>query len=139
MCWADREDPRKPEQLITIAYAIAAVAESADKAAELISVTYNETRLCIAVHSGEHHGPGRGLYQLENQHRRYQGPFVGLSYEATLNATRVASDVLDHSFQCGGSPRAVFTAYAARPCGSDWKTLRVRVGTYQWARWRLSK
>lgn len=139
MCWADRGDPRKLEQLATVATAIAAVAEDADKAAKLISVTYNETRLCLAVHSGEHRGPGRGLYQLEDQHRRYQGPFVGLSYEATLRATQVASDVLDHSFQCGSTPRAVFTAYGARVCGTDWKTLRERVGTYHWAYWRLTK
>lgn len=139
-CWVDRDDPRKPEQLATIATAIAEVSgDDTDKAAKLISKSYNETRFCLRVHSGEHRGPGRGLYQLEGQSRRYAGPFVGLSYEATLNATRVASDILDHSFQCGHSPRAVFTAYAARPCGTNWKTLDARVRTYNWAYWRLSR
>jgi len=122
-----------------VAYAIAEVAESVDKAAKLITVAYKETRLCIAVHSGEHRGPGRGLYQLEGQQRRHKGPFVGLDYEATLRATQVASYVLDHSYQCGRSPAAIFTAYGARPCGSDWKTLRERVRMYRWAYWRINE
>lgn len=139
LCWADRHDARKPEQLLVLAYAIAEVAEDADKAAKLITVAYNESRLCLAVHSGEHRGPGRGLYQLEGKGKQYRGPFIGLSFEATLNATRVASAVLDHSYQCGGSPGDVFTAYGARPCGSDWKTLRARERMYRWAYWRMNE
>lgn len=134
LCWADRHDPRKPEQLLVVAYAIAEVAENTDKAAKLITLAHNESRLCLAVHSGEHRGPGRGLYQLEGH-----GEFVGLSYEATLSATRFASEYLDRSYQCGHAPRDVFTAYGARPCGSDWKTLRERERMYQWAYWRMNE
>lgn len=141
VCYADREDDRKPGQLATVARAVTVVANDSkrpvDKAAKLISTAYNETRLCLRVHSGEHRGKGRGLYQLEGQSRRYQGPFVGLDYDSTLNATRVASAVLDRSFQCGLRPRDVFTAYGARPCGSEWKTLTERVRTYQWVSWSL--
>ncbi len=143
VCWADRSDARKQEQLETIAKAVAIVANESkrpvDKAAKLISKAYHETRFCIAVHSGKHRGPGRGLYQLEGQGERYKGPFVGLDFESTLNATRVASDYLDRSFQCGPSPRAVFTAYAGRECGTTWKTLDSRVRTYRWVAWRLSR
>jgi hypothetical protein len=140
VCYVDRGDPRKPEQLSTVARAISTVANgSEDKASKLISVAYNETRLCLHVHSGAHRGPGRGLWQLEGQGRRYKGPFVGLDYDSTLNAARVASNVLDHSYQCGRTPRDVFTAYGARPCVSNWKTLDARVRTYQWAYWRLSR
>lgn len=143
VCYADREDPRKPEQLATVARAMAEVANASrnplDKAGKLIGLFRWEGVGCLDVHEGKHPGRGRGLYQLESQGERYAGPFVGLSYEATLNATRVAGDILDHSYQCGSRPRDVFTAYAARPCGSSWKTLTDRVQTYRWAIWRLSK
>lgn len=143
VCYADRDDPRKPEQLATVAQAITAVANASknpiDKAAKLVTLFRWEGVGCLAVHSGAHGGRGRGLYQLEGQGRRYPGPFVGLDFESTLNATRVAGSVLDHSFQCGSRPADVFTAYGARPCGSTWKTLRERVQTYRWATWRLSK
>ncbi len=143
VCHADRDDPRKPEQLVTVARAIGTVAAASkypkDKAAKLIAILRWESTACLAVHSGEHPGRGRGLYQLEGQGRRHKGPFVGLDYESTLNATHVASSVLDRSYQCGRTPRDVFTAYGARPCGSDWSTLSERVQTYQWAFWRLNK
>jgi len=143
VCWADRGDPRKPEQLATVAEAISVVANDSrdpiDKASKLIAIFRWEGVGCLAVHSGQHKGRGRGLYQLEGQSRRYAGPFVGLDYPSTLNATRVAGDVLDHSYQCGSRPADVFTAYGARACGSNWKTLRERVQTYRWASWRLSR
>ncbi len=141
-CYADRaaDIPTKSAQYVNIATAISVVADgSLDKASKLISKGYNESRFCLAVHSGAHRGYGRGLYQLEGQSRRYAGPFVGLDYESTLNATRVASDILDHSYQCGPTPADVFTAYAGRECGTDWKTLQARVRTYRWAYWRLSR
>ena len=143
MCYADREDPRKPEQYATLARAISEVANESkspiDKAAKLLAVGYHEGRFCLRVHSGEHRGPGRGVWQLEGQQRRHRGPFVGLDYESTHNAARVASVVLDRSFQCGHSPGDVFTGYAGRACKSDWATLRDRVRTYRWVYWRLSK
>ncbi len=140
VCWADRGDPRKPKQLETMARAIFDVSGgSVDKAAKLATLFRWEGAGCLAVHSGEHPGKGRGPFQLEGQEVRYSGPFAGLSYEATLNAAKVASDYLDRSYQCGPSPRAVFTAYAGRPCGSDWKTLNDRVKTYRWVTWRLSR
>lgn len=143
VCWADRGDHRKPAQLETVAQAITEVANASrnplDKAAKLIGIFRWEGVGCLKVHSGEAKGRGRGLYQLEGQAGRYQGPFTGLDYESTLNATRVAGDILDHSYQCGSTPRDVFTAYGARPCGSSWKTLDDRVATYRWATWRLSK
>lgn len=143
VCWKDRDDPRKTEQIETVARAITDVANASqnpiDKAAKLITVFYHESRGCLAVHAGLSRGHGRGLYQLEGQSRRYQGPFVGLDFDSTLNATRVAGEVLDHSYQCGSAPRDVFTAYGARPCGTTWKTLTDRVQTYRWATWRLSK
>lgn len=140
VCWKDRADPRKSEQLETVARAITTVANgSIDKTAKLITVFYHESRGCLSIHAGLSRGRGRGLFQLEGQSKRYQGPFVGLDYESTLNATRVAGDILDHSFQCGPTPRDVFTAYGARPCGSNWKTLDDRIATYRWATWRLSK
>lgn len=143
VCYADRDDPRKPEQLETVAQAITVAANASkrpvDKAAKLVTLFRWESVGCLAVHSGAHKGPGRGLFQLEGQSRRYQGPFVGLDYAATLNAARVAGDVLDHSFQCGGGPAGVFTAYAGRACSTKWKTLTERVNTYWWATWRLSR
>lgn len=143
VCYADRGDPRKSEQLATVAHAIVSVANDSrdpvDKASKLATLFRWEGVGCLDVHSGKHRGHGRGLYQLEGQSKRYSGPFVGLDYESTLNATRVASAVLDHSYQCGSKPADVFTAYGARPCGSTWKTLRERVQTYRWATWRLSK
>lgn len=143
VCWKDRADPRKPEQLATVAAAITTVANASknpiDKAGKLLTIFYHESRGCLDVHSGAHRGRGRGPFQLEGQSKRHEGPFVGLDYESTLNAAQVAGDILDHSFQCGSSPRDVFTAYGARPCGSTWKTLNERVATYRWATWRLSK
>lgn len=143
VCYADRGDPRKPEQLATVARAITVVANDSknpiDKASKLTVLFRWESAGCLRVHSGEHRGPGRGLFQLEGQGKRHAGPFVGLDYDSTLNATRVAGAILDRSYQCGSSPGAVFTAYAGKPCGTKWKTLRERAGTYLWAAWRLSK
>jgi len=143
VCWADRHDHRKPWQLLTVAHAITEVANSSrqpvDKAGKLITTFYHEGRGCLDVHSGAHRGPGRGPFQLEGQSKRYSGPFVGLDYESTLNAARVAGDVFDHSYQCGSTPADVFTAYAGRPCGKPWPTLDDRTRTYRWVTWRLSQ
>lgn len=143
VCWEDRDDPRKPGQLAVVARVLAEVANASkhpvDKAGKLTALWYHESKGCLKVHDGSHRGPGRGPWQLEDQHKRYEGPFVGLSYEATLNAARVASDVLDHSFQCGARPRDVFTGYAGRRCGTTWSTLDDRVSTYNWVTWRLTK
>ncbi len=134
-CWADRGDERKHDQLTVIADAIAKASPSTRRATFLITISYHESRWCLRVHSGEHPGPGRGLWQLEGQDRRYPGPFVGLTPEETGNAAWVASQIVARSTRCGASPAAVLTAYAGRECETDWPTLDARLVTFE----RVSK
>lgn len=144
VCYADRENPAKPAQMATVANAIARASRNDDDAAKLTAVGYHESRFCIAVHSGEHKGPGRGLFQLEGQSKRYPGPFVGLSQAATDNAARVANAILRRSYQCGPTVADVLTGYAGRACGKPWPTLSERVATYwmtrrRFERWRAER
>lgn len=130
-CWQDKGDPRKPEQLENIAHAIAKASPTPRRAVFLITIAHWESRLCLHVHSGEHRGRGRGLWQLEGQEKRYPGPFVGLTPEETGNAAWVASKIIGRMVHCGLEPAAVFTAYAGRKCGTDWPTLAERVVTFE--------
>jgi len=139
VCYADREDPRKPEQMQNLAVAIAQASPTPRRAAFLIAIGYHESRFCLRVQSGEHRGPGRGAWQLEGQSRRYQGPFIGLTPEETGNAAWVASDIIGRSGQCGTRPADVFTAYAGRACGSSWPTLAARVLTFRFVSYRLER
>jgi hypothetical protein len=139
VCWADRDDPRKPEQLQNIAAAIAHASPSPRRAVLLIVISYHESRWCLHVHSGQHRGPGRGLFQMEGQEKRYPGPFVGLSPEETGNAAWVASQIVGRSGQCGRAVADVLTAYAGRRCGTTWPTLAERVRTYRFVSARLHR
>lgn len=139
VCAQDLDDPRKPGQLATIAESVAKVSNSDDEAAKLLTLINHESAGCIGVHSGEHRGRGRGLFQVEGKAHRYPGPLVGLSQAATDNAARVAVTILRKSYQCGPTVRAVFTSYAGRTCGSDWPTLASRARTYHWMRLRMAK
>ena len=125
-CWLDRDDPRKPEQTATIVRSVSHAADTIKEAALLLTVIKFESNGCIAVHSGEHKGPGRGLYQLEGQAKRHAGPFVGLDYDSTFNATTVALKILRSSHQCGSKPEDILTAYAGRKCQTVWPTLKSR-------------
>lgn len=138
-CYVDREDPRKPGQMQSIAEAIAHAAPSPRRAVFLIVIGYHESRFCLRVHSGDHPGRGRGLWQLEGQEKRYQGPFVGLTPEETGNAAWVASAIIGRSTRCGLAPAAVLTAYAGRACGTDWPTLADRVRTFEKVSSRLQR
>jgi len=139
VCWQDRADERKPEQLHTVAAAIAAASPSPRRAAFLLAISWHESRWCIHVHSGAHTGPGRGLFQMEGQERRYPGPFVGLTPEETGNAAWVASRIIGRSGQCGHSAAAVFTVFAGRACGTSWPTLDARVQTFRFVSARLAR
>ena len=138
-CWADREDPRKPEQLQNLAAAIAQASPNPLRAAFLVAIGYHESRFCLRVHSGVDTGPGRGIWQLEGQSKRYQGPFVGLTPEETGNAAWVASQIIGRSAQCGSRPADVFTAFAGRACGTVWPTLADRVRTFWFVSARLHR
>lgn len=138
-CWTDREDPRKPEQLRNIAHAIAKASPTPRRAALLITIGWHESRFSLRVHSGDHPGRGRGIFQLEGQEKRYPGPFVGLTPEETGNAAWVASTIVGRSTHCGLEPAAVFTAYAGRKCGTTWPTLPERVATFEKVSKRLQR
>ncbi len=137
VCWADRAEPDRAERLATIAHAIEAAAPDRTTRARLIATAWSESRLCRAVHEGRRRGgPAAGLWQLEPGSHLH-GPYAGLSTEATDAAARSAASLLSRSQQCGSGDAAVLTAYAGRPCGKPWPSLRERVSTCQWARARL--
>lgn len=135
-CWADRDDSRKAGQLETIAVAIATVASTVDDAAGLIAIANSESKFSLRVHAGLTGGRGRGLWQLELGSRR-KPPFVGLSLADTTHAAGEALWMWRHSWQCGRTLAARFTAYAGRECDTVWPTLHERVNTYYYARGRI--
>lgn len=139
VCWTDRVDERKPQQLQTVAVAVSEVADSVDDAAALLAIAQNESSFSLSVHAGIDRGPGRGLWQLEGQGRRHAGPFVGLDLAATTNAASVALFAWDHSWNCGKTLADRFTAYAGRPCGVLWPSLKQRVATYWYVRSVMQK
>lgn len=133
VCWADRDTSGKRDQLETIVQAIAAEASGPDEAAMLLAIGWWESRWCLRVHSGEHRGPGRGLWQLEGH-----GEPTGLSLHETRAAARAALGVLRRSWQCGPTPASRLTAYAGRRCHEAWPTLWGRVKTYRWAIYQIN-
>ena len=143
-CWADRGIPPevKRAQLESIASAIAQASPTPERAALLLTIGYHESRWCIRVHSGQRRGGhGEGLWQLEGRHHG-PGARSGLSVTETLDAARLASAQLGHSYQCGSSPAAILTAYAGRPCvqaSGGWRTLDARVQGYWWALGALTR
>ncbi len=135
ICYLDRNDERKPAQMAAIAGSVAIVSDTPDEAAFLLTIGYFESRWCLVVHSGEHKGKGRGLWQLEGRSKQYPGPFVGLDSYSTLNSAWVALDIVRHSWQCGPSVANRFSAYGGRPCDLvTWKTLPGRVRAFHYLR-----
>ena len=151
IAWVDRADSRKPEQLETIARSIAEVASDRDikwnyndrvsLAAYLLAVGYHESRYRISIHSGVKKAYSYGVWQIVPfAHHVTRADVVGLSYTETYGAAFIAASILSKSFQCGGQPADIFTAYyGGVPCKTKWKTLSSRVATYYWARNELVK
>lgn len=141
VCWLDRVDPRKHDQLETVAVAVAQVTNASrwrgdrlDFAAALVAIGYHESRYSLAVHEGRCNRawcPALGIWQLETDKHGEQGPLVGLGLVETTRSARAAGWMLSHSRQCGNSPRAWFTAYSGRACDTLWPTLEERVATFR--------
>lgn len=132
-------EPADPERLVTIGQAVAAVSDTRDDAAGLVTIAVHESALCRSVHSGARRGgPGVGLWQLEPGSHR-QPPFAGLSLADTTHAAGEALWLWHHSHQCGHGLRARFAAYAGLPCGSKWAGAASRARFYGYVRWALAQ
>lgn len=145
-CWADRDLPAadKEDQRDTVAVSIVYARSKVkwrgadvDFYAYMGSIAYHETRLCTDVHAGNcppgRCGGGRafGPWQVEPKVRADGLALVGLDQDSTNRSALAAATVLSRSWQCGSGPRAMFTAYAGRPCGKAWPTIEERVRTFR--------
>jgi hypothetical protein len=141
VCARDRGDPRKAEQLTTVAIAITGAAlearDPATRAAELIAVGYHESRFCLDIHLGRH-GLGNALtpWQIEYAAHPWATVSVGLDVPHTYLAAATAGRILDHSWHCGPTPAERFSAYAGT-CSTTWKSRQARADTFVWAWLRL--
>lgn len=142
VCWQDRHETERTARLETIAEAIASAANETtrprDTGAFLVSLAWHESGLCRAVHAGERHGTGEGLWQLVPLSKR-EPPFSGLDPESTAHAAGEAAWVVTHSYLCGPSIKSRMIVYitGGSGCPSDWLTAAARVRTYWWAYGRL--
>lgn len=112
VCYQDRAEVGYLDRQHVIAQAISSVAETPLEAAALVTILRFESGGCFSVHAGHRKGgPGEGLWQLEPGSHRSR-PFSGLSFEATSHAAGEALWLWRHSWHCGPSWQARFTAYA---------------------------
>ncbi len=139
VCYHDRADARVPNHLARIAYAISAEAKDADEAAAIAAIGKHESGNCLAVQDHYTHSGALSTWQLENKQDKYPGPFLGLSFDPIRNAAHAAVDVYRHSWQCGPTFADRVTAYAARPCHTDWPSLKEREGTFWFVRSVIAK
>jgi hypothetical protein len=129
VCFGEHHDPARLE---TIATAIAAVSNTRDDAAGLLTIGTFESHWCERVHSGRVRGwSGQGLWQLEPGSHRHP-PFAGLSAEATTHAAGEALWLWRHSYSYGASLEARFRCYGGQREG--WRGAGPRAAFY-WKAW----
>lgn len=133
-CWSERDDPRLADHLDRISAAVSEEARDDDEAAALLAIARSESAFSIRVQSAPTRSGALSDWQLEGKVGKFPGPFVGLELEPIRNAAHAAVSVYRHSWQCGPAFADRATAYAARPCGAEWPTLKARVASFRYAR-----
>lgn len=143
IAYEDRNDSYKPEQLRIVARAIESATQMVrwpendrvSLAAYLVSIGYHESRYTIRIHAGVPKAHSYGNWQVEPlPHRVRRVDLIGLTFKETESSALIAAGVLAKSWQCGGRPQDIFSAYGGRACKTDWKTLKSRVSTFWWVR-----
>lgn len=140
----DRDDPRKQDQLYTIAVAIERAIpqvnwqenDKAGLAAYLVTIGWHESRFRIKIHEGVKHSYSYGIWQVTPQaYHVTRTELIGLSQDETDHTAVIAARAISVSWHCGSKPADHFTSYyGGVPCGKDWKTLRQRVNTFWYVR-----
>lgn len=140
----DRDDPRKQDQLYTIAVAIERAViktkwlekDKVSLTAYLITIGYHESKFGLKVHEGYRHAYSYGIWQITpSAYGVKRLDLIGLSQDETDHTAEIAARAVSTSWGCGSSPADHFTAYyGGVPCKTDWPTLRQRVGTFWYVR-----
>jgi len=136
-CYAERNDPLRPAHLGILAEAIEAATPELPEQAALITILEFESAGCWSVASGRRRG-GRGVgpWQIEGGSNRTP-PFAGVTLEPLAHAATQALWLWRHSWQCGGSLTARFTAYAGVRCSTLWRGARARAHMLPQVQWAL--
>lgn len=141
---ADRADPRKQDQLYTIAVAIErAIPQTkwpqndlAGLAAYFVAIGYHESRFRLKIHEGAKKAHSYGLWQVTpHAYKVKRTDLIGLTQDETDHTAIIVGRAISTSWNCGSSPADHFTAYyGGVPCKKDWRTLKERVSTFWYVR-----
>lgn len=137
---ADRNDPRKQDQLYTIALAIERAIpqtkwpenDAAGLAAYFVTIGWHESRFRLKVHEGYRRAASYGIWQITpHSYKVKRIELIGLSQEETDHTAIIVGRAISTSWHCGSSPADHFTSYyGGVPCKTNWKTLKERVNTF---------
>lgn len=141
---ADRDDPRKQDQLYTIAVAIErAIPQTkwpqndlAALAAYFVTIGYHESRFRLKIHEGVKRAHSYGVWQVTpHAYKVKRTDLIGLTQYETDHTAVIVGRAISTSWNCGSSPADHFTAYyGGVPCKKDWRTLKERVSTFWYVR-----
>ncbi len=140
----DRDDPRKQDQLYTIAVAIErAIPQTRwpqndieGLAAYFVAIGYHESRFRLKIHEGVKRAASYGIWQVTpHAYNVKRLELIGLSQEETDHTAVIVGKAIATSWHCGSSPADHFTSYyGGVPCKKDWRTLKQRVNTFWYVR-----